>query len=76
MSRHNGFVTQVATREILTRVTHFCSECYNPLDEGETIYYDMQYYCFLCPVCYQEQMEKMGKNEERVREERGATLFG
>ena len=42
------FVTQEATEEILLRVTNVCAECYDDINEGDTIHYDMQNYRYLC----------------------------
>ena len=45
------FVTQEATEEILLRVTNVCAECYDDIEEGDTIHYDMQNYRYLCMSC-------------------------
>jgi len=42
------FVRQSATPKILEYVSRFCAECYHEFSEGETLYYDMQNYRYLC----------------------------
>lgn len=67
------FVSQEATEEILLRVTNVCANCYTDLKEGDTIYYDLQNYRYLCINCKEELVERM--NEECEIEEEGDTLF-
>jgi hypothetical protein len=47
----NGFLRQKATSEIIENVASFCAECYSPLSEKETIFYDMKNYRYLCSLC-------------------------
>jgi len=68
------FVDQVATKEILLRVTNVCGECYDDLHEGDPIYYDRQTYRYLCQKCYEALCERMNDECEVVEEEEG--LFG
>jgi len=68
------FVTQVATEEILLRVTNVCGECYDDIIEGDTIHYDMQNYRYLCEKCQEKLCERMNDACEIVEEE-GETLF-
>ncbi len=68
------FVTQVATEDILLRVTNVCAECYDDLKEGDTIHYDMQNYRYLCMPC-QERLCAMMNEDCEVVEEESATLF-
>ncbi len=68
------FVTQVATEEILLRVTNVCGECYDDISEGDTIHYDMQNYRYLCKRCQEELSERMNEECEIIEEE-GETLF-
>jgi len=63
------FVTQTATKEILLRVTNVCGECYNDINEGDTIHYDMQNYRYLCDCCQEKLCSQMNEECEIVREE-------
>lgn len=63
------FVTQVATEEILLRVTNVCGECYSDISEGDTIHYDMQNYRYLCNCCQEKLCSMMNEECEIVREE-------
>ena len=69
------FVTQEATEEILLRVTNVCAQCYSDIHVGDTIYYDMQSYRYLCHSCQEELSEKMNEECEIVEEEPNG-LFG
>jgi len=69
------FVTQVATHDILMRVTNVCGECYADLKEGDTIHYDMQNYRFLCDCCQQKLCSRMNDACEIVCDEAEPTLF-
>ena len=62
------FVTQIATKEILLRVTNVCGECYDDINIGDTIYYDMQNYRYLCQPCQEELCERMNENCEVIQE--------
>ena len=62
------FVTQIATKEILLRVTNVCGECYDDINIGDTIYYDMQNYRYLCQSCQEELCERMNENCEVIQE--------
>ncbi len=63
------FVTQEATEEILLRVTNVCAECYDDLEAGSMIHYDMQNYRYLCDSCQKELCARMNENCEIVDEE-------
>jgi hypothetical protein len=65
------FVDQIATKEILLRVTNLCGVCYADLCEGEHIYYDMQHYRYLCEHCKCELSERMNDACEIIDEEDG-----
>lgn len=65
------FLTQVATEEILLRVTNVCGECYDDIVEGDTIHYDMQTYRYLCQSCQEKLCEQMNEDCEIVAEEEG-----
>ena len=69
------YVTQEASKEILTRVTNVCSECYDDLNEGDTIYYDTQNYRFLCNCCQEKICSMMNEDCEIVYDEVETTLF-
>ena len=68
------FVTQEATKEILLRVTNVCAECYNDIEEGDTIHYDMQNYRYLCKSCQERLCALMNENCEVIEDE-SAALF-
>ena len=65
------FVTQIATEEILSRVTHVCAECYSDLCVGDNIHYDMQGYRYLCNSCQEILCEHMNDECEIVEESAG-----
>jgi len=48
------FVRQEATTKILEFVSRFCAECYREFSPGESIFYDMQNYRYLCEGCAEE----------------------
>lgn len=68
------FVTQEATQEILLRVTNVCAECYDDIEEGDIIHYDMQNYRYLCKICQERLCALMNENCEIVDAE-NAVLF-
>ncbi len=71
----NGcFVTQEATEEILLRVTNVCGECYDDLNTGDIIHYDMQNYRYLCNCCQEQLCARMNENCEVIDDE-SAVLF-
>ena len=53
------FVTQEATEEILLRVTNVCAECYDDINPGDIIHYDMQNYRYLCECCQEKLCAQM-----------------
>jgi len=63
------FVTQVATEEILLRVTNVCGECYDDIHEGDTIHYDMQNYRYLCKSCQEKLCALMNEKCEIIEDE-------
>jgi hypothetical protein len=69
------FVTQVATEEILLRVTNVCGECYTDLYVGDVIHYDMQNYRFLCDCCQKKLCSQMNEECEIIYDEAEPTLF-
>ena len=68
------FVTQEATPEILLRVTNVCAECYDDINEGDIIHYDMQNYRYLCMSCQEKLCAIMNENCEVVEDD-SASLF-
>ncbi len=71
MNSNACFVTQIATKEILLRVTNVCGECYHDIVEGDIIHYDMQNYRYLCQSCQEILCDKMNEECEVVGEEEG-----
>jgi len=69
------FVTQVVNKDILLRVTNVCGECYDDLNEGDTIHYDTQNYRFLCNCCQEKMCAMMNEDCEIVYDEAETTLF-
>lgn len=69
------FVMQEATEEILLRVTNVCAECYDDIQTGDTIHYDMQNYRYLCKECQERLSAQMNENCEVVVDE-SEGLFG
>jgi hypothetical protein len=63
------FISQVATADLLMRVTNMCAECYSDLKEGDTIHYDMQSYRYLCESCQEKLCEKLNNNCEIIEDE-------
>lgn len=63
------FVTQEATEEILLRVTNVCAECYDDIEAGDIIHYDMQNYRYLCMSCQKRLCTLMNENCEVVEDE-------
>lgn len=63
------FVTEMATKEILLRVTNVCAECYDDIEEGDTIHYDMQNYRYLCKCCQEKLCAQMNEQCEIVDDE-------
>jgi len=69
------FVTQKATKEILLRVTNVCGECYDDLNIGDTIHYDMQNYRYLCDCCQEKLCSQMNEACEIIHDEADPGLF-
>ncbi len=67
------FLEQEATENILLRVTNVCGLCYQSFTAGETIYYDMHHYRYLCKGCMEDLSKKL--NEECEVVEEGGKLF-
>ncbi len=70
----NCFIDQIASQDILLRVTNVCGECYSDIKVGDQIYYDMQGYRYLCKTCHQELCDRMNQECEIIHEDEG--LFG
>lgn len=71
MSDTTCFLSETATQDLLNRVTDVCSECYATLEVGETIYYDMQQYRYLCSECQKKIAETMNEDCEVIPEQGG-----
>jgi len=69
------FVTQEATNDILLRVTNVCGECYDDLNLGDTIHYDMQNYRFLCNCCQEKLCSRMNDKCDIMYDEAESSLF-
>lgn len=65
------FIMQVATEDILLKVTNVCALCYCDINVGDTIHYDTQMYHYLCQSCQEEQCEQMNNNCEIIEDEEG-----
>jgi len=63
------FVSQEATPEILLRVTNVCAECYDDLNQGDIIHYDMQNYRYLCGTCQEKLCLTMNEECEIIDSE-------
>ena len=70
----NCFVDQIASHDILLKVTNVCGECYDTIELGDQIYYDMQSYRYLCDSCHKELCDKMNEECEVIYDDDG--LFG
>lgn len=70
----NCYVDQIASQDILLRVTNVCGECYGDLKLGDQIYYDMQSYRYLCEGCHKELCDRMNEECKVVEQDDG--LFG
>ncbi|WP_457603128.1 hypothetical protein [Nitratifractor sp.] len=72
------FVQQRGNEKIFTCVSRYCAECYRELKEGETLYYDLENYRYLCRDCANRISEARGlcvhETEESEYKE-GKTLF-
>lgn len=62
------FLSEIATKDLFNRVTNMCAECYNALEVGETIHYDMQSYRYLCTCCQEALCETMDTACEVIEE--------
>jgi len=69
------FITQVATKEIFLRVTNVCGECYDNFCKGDTIYYDMQNFRYLCQSCHEAVWGQIHENCESEEDEESPGLF-
>jgi len=69
MMSSSCFITQEATEDILLRVTNVCAECYDDINPGDIIHYDMQNYRYLCECCQEKLCAQMNENCEVVEEE-------
>lgn len=72
----NSFIDQVASHEILKCVTNLCSECYDELKVGDTIYYDLREYRYLCQECHRKLCDAMSVDCEIIDDDEVESLFG
>ena len=75
MSHTSCFVAQEATSELLLRVTNVCGECYADLREGDTVYYDMEHYRYLCACCKEKLCAMMDEETCEIVSDEEPTLF-
>jgi len=72
----SSFVEQQSNERILTFVARYCAECYREFRVGETIFYDMQEYRYLCTDCADKLAERREEACEIIEETNGEGLFG
>ena len=65
------FVSQLATEEILLRVTNLCAECYSDIRVNDVIHYDMQNYRYICTSCQEVLCDRMNDECEVIEEAGG-----
>jgi len=65
------FVEQRSDERILNFVTRYCAECYREFSLGETLFYDMQEFRYLCDDCARLLAERMDDECEIVEEQEG-----
>ncbi len=63
------FIDQIASQEILLRVTNVCGECYDDIEVGDQIFYDMESYRYLCQRCQEILCENMVEESEDIDQE-------
>jgi len=56
------FLEEKASLEILTKVTSFCSECYESISQEETIFYDLKQCRYVCNACQKKIQETLDSN--------------
>ncbi len=62
------FIKQVATSNILLKVTNVCSLCYDDIIEGDFIYYDTQKYHYICQRCKDSESLLASKKDKTIDE--------
>ena len=75
MSHSGCFVAQEATEALLLRVTNVCGECYADFKKGDTVYYDMQQYRYLCECCKEKLCAMMDEITCEIVKEESPSLF-
>ena len=70
----NCFVRETASPELIANVVSFCSECYDPIERTDTVFYDMKNYRYLCSRCKEELQERLNENCEIVEQD-SSSLF-
>ena len=69
------FVEQRGNERILSYVSRYCAECYRELRDGETLYYDLEHYRYLCRECAGRLAEMLEGYKEEAELREGETLF-
>ncbi len=70
----NSFIREKVSLTLLHNVASFCSECYNPLEENETVFYDTKRCRYLCTSC-KERMVTQEQNRNSQNATTHQTLF-
>ncbi|NKQ41025.1 MAG: hypothetical protein HF962_05600 [Sulfurovum sp.] len=65
------FIMQIATEDILLKVTNVCALCYDDIHMGDTIHYDTQRYHYLCQSCQEQRSELMNEECKIIEDEEG-----
>lgn len=65
------FLMETATNNLLTRVTNVCAECYNDIQEGDTIFYDNSKYHYVCQSCQELACQQMNNECEITHDDDG-----
>lgn len=70
------FLEQQMEERLLERVGRYCSECYREFKIGESAYYDLQEYRYVCTECAKRlSRQREEKSPETIEEMREASLF-
>ncbi|WP_292664399.1 hypothetical protein [Nitratifractor sp.] len=70
------FVEQRMDEQLLERVGCYCSECYREFRIGESAYYDLHEYRYVCGGCAENLTQsREGESSEIPEEMNEASLF-
>ncbi len=75
MVNNKSLLQQEATPIILKNVSQYCAKCYQEFKESDTLYYDMQEYCYLCKECAKKRQQKLNDICKSIEVDREDTLF-